>query len=49
MTEVQNLVTKVPLLKQGQMDLRVLMKEANRASGASMDTTPVRIDAEWLV
>ena len=48
MTEAQNLVTKVLPLEQDQMDSRVLMEEANHALGASMDTAPVRIDAERL-
>ena len=30
------------------MDLQVLMEEANRALGASMDTAPVRSDAKRL-
>ena len=49
MSKVQNPVTKVPPLKQSQnLDLRELMEEANHASGVSKDTTPIRIDVEWL-
>ena len=48
MTKVQNPVTEVPPSEQDQMDLLIMMEEANRALGASLDTSPVRIDAKRL-
>ena len=50
MTEVSNLVTKVPPSEHGpNVHLQELMEEGtNSASGVSKDVAPVRIDAERL-